>query len=335
MFNVRRLGEMFLIIILMLTILVGTASADKPIIIKLSHSATAIMQQGLVAEYFKEIVEERSEGRILVEHYPQCLLSSGNATRQLEMVISGAIEMSLETSAKYAFLDPRVEVISLPFIFEDMEHYYKVLSSPTVLAPIFEKLENKGMHVVKWHPRVPRQFMNNVRPVRTPEDMEGLRVRTMSGPVYINTFASIGAKPTPLDWSEVYTALELNVVDAIEPDLASFNQMKFYEVAKYVTKWDYSMDAFLEVFNKGFWDSLSREDQLLLEKASEDAWEYAKKIAVEMDEKALQEMYDMELNVEILDLKEKQVFADLTGKVWDDFAKKNGNEIVNAILNVK
>ena len=202
-----------------------------PITLKLGHIAEPENPYGQGADYFAKLVKERSNGEIEIQVFPSSQL--GNQRDLVEGLVFGTVDMTLTGTAVLGNFVPEVAVFDLPFIFRDIPHAYKALD--TVGMDLCKLGEKQGMITLAIWENGVRHMTNNRQPIRTPEDMKGLKVRVMEQPVYIEMMKALGASPTPMAMSELYTALQKGVVDAQENPLAQIATKRFDEVQKYIS----------------------------------------------------------------------------------------------------
>lgn len=202
-----------------------------PVTLKLGHIAEPENPYGQGADYFAKLVKERSNGEIEIQVFPSSQL--GNQRDLVEGLVFGTVDMTLTGTAVLGNFVPEVAVFDLPFIFRDIPHAYKALD--TVGMDLCKLGEKQGMITLAIWENGVRHMTNNRQPIRTPEDMKGLKVRVMEQPVYIEMMKALGASPTPMAMSELYTALQKGVVDAQENPLAQIATKRFDEVQKYIS----------------------------------------------------------------------------------------------------
>ena len=208
----------------MLRILAVTASLllsaslafAAPITFKLGHIAEPENPYGQGADHFAKLVKERSKGEIIIQVYPSSQL--GNQRDLVEGLTLGTVDMTLTGTAVLGNFVPEVSIFDLPFLFRDVQHAYKALD--TVGMKLCQKGEPRGMITLAIWENGVRHMTNNARPIVTPDDMKGLKFRVMEQPVYIEMMKALGASPTPMAMSELYTALQKGVIDGQENPLA-------------------------------------------------------------------------------------------------------------------
>jgi len=250
--------------------------AQQPIVIKFSHVVAVDTPKGKGAEYFKKLAEERTNGRVKVEVYPNSTLFKDG--EEMEALQLGSVQMLAPSLAKFGPLCVReFEVFDLPYLFENYEELHKVTEGP-VGAALFKKLESKGIvGLAYWDNGL--KVMSANKPLRTPEDMKGLKMRIQSSKVLADQMKALGAIPQVMAFSEVYQAMQTGVVDGSENTPSNMYTQKHHEVQKYTTVTDHGYIGYAVIVNKKFWDGLPPDIRTMLEGAMKDATKYANDIA--------------------------------------------------------
>lgn len=240
----------------------GENKDDKVIIIKYATVGPDEHQYTIASRKFKEIIEEKSGGKIKVELYPNAQL--GGEREMAEGVKLGTIQMTTVTSdgALPAWV-PETQIFSIPYLFRDREHVYKALDGELGKF-LEEKFLEKGFKHLGFVELGFRHFTNNVREIKEPADMKGLKIRVQEAPIWFALIEALGATPTPIAFNELYTALQQGVVDGQENPLATIRSMKFYEVQKYLTLDAHTYAPGSVLINPDFFNSLSEEHQRLI-----------------------------------------------------------------------
>jgi C4-dicarboxylate-binding protein DctP len=265
--------------------IVATAFAQSaPIVIKFSHVVTVDTPKGKAAEKFKQLTEERSKGRIKVEVYPNSSLYKDK--EELEALQLGAVQMLAPSLSKFGPLGVRqFEIFDLPYIFPDDDGFQRVTRG-AVGHQLFALLEPRqlkglafwsgGFHVISAN-----------RPLRTPADVKGLKMRIPSSKVLEANERALGALPQVMAFSEVYSALQTGVVDGTENILSSYTSQKYVEVQKDITLTYHTHTGYAVVMNKAFWDRLPPDLQAVVASSIKDATDYELKLVADENAAAL------------------------------------------------
>lgn len=180
---------------------------------------------------------------------------------------------------------------------------------------MLDRVENQGLVGLGWLELGVRNVTNNVRPVSTPEDLEGVKLRTMKVPAHVATFETLGANPTPMNFGEVYSALQQGVIDGQENPLAIITSQRFYEVQKYLSTTGHVFAVYMPVISKPFFDSLSDEHQQLIRKSMATARDYQAELVASEDTAQLEQIRAAGVEVLELTAEQRQAFADKTESV--------------------
>lgn len=302
---------------------------QSSVTIRAAHVESASGGTNLTLLRMAELVAERSSGEITIEAFPDGVLSGGSGQVGIDQLVTGATQMVPTSTAYFSTLEPKLSAFSLPFAFSGYEEYYAALRGPLSEA-LSANMPSKGLEVVGWWPRLFRQLWASEL-IKKPEQLEGVRIRTINNPLYVETFKALGARPTPMAWGEVYTALQLNAIDAVEPDLSGGYLAKFQDVVKHVTTWNYSNDALMVVYNKSFWDGLSETHQQILSETADEMVDYKAELDQKLEATAVKALKADGVQIEGLTDAEQQAFKDRVQPVWQNFEPVFGKEILDLL----
>src|SRR5215471_3185180 len=253
------------------TIAAGPAMAQQPIVIKFSHVVSADTPKGRAADRFKQLAEQRTNGRVKVEVYPNSSLYKDG--EELEALQLGSVQMLAPSVSKFGPLGvPAFEVFDLPYIFPNRDVLNRVINGP-VGRNLFSRLESHGITGLAYWDNGFKVMSANT-PLHKPSDFKGLKMRIKSSKVLDAQFRALGALPQVMAFSEVYQAMQTGVVDGSENSLPNLWTQKFYEVQKYVALSDHGYDGYAVIVNKKFWDGLPADIRQMLDEAMRDATTY-------------------------------------------------------------
>jgi C4-dicarboxylate-binding protein DctP len=262
--------------------LAGPAAAQQPIVIKFSHVAAPDTPKGQAANEFKRLAEERTQGRVKVEVYPNSTLFKD--AEEFDALKLGSVQMLAPVPGKLGPAGiPEFEVFDLPYLFPDIEAVHRAYRSPAAAA-LMQKLEPQGIVGLAFWDNGFRVMSAN-RPIHVPADMKGLKMRINSSKVNAAIMKSVGALPQTVAFSEVYQGLQTGVIDGTEGPLSNLYTQKQYEVQKQVTLTYHTISNYVVLANKKFWDGLPPDIRKILEGAMRDATALNDQIA-EKDEQA-------------------------------------------------
>ena len=288
---------------------------------------------GLAAERWAELAAERTDGRIKMKVYPGVQLVQGDQTREFTALRQGVIDMAVGSTINWSPQIQELNIFSMPFLMPD----YAALDALTQ-GPVGEKLfgiiEEKGAVPLAWAENGFREVTNSKRPIRTPDDMQGLKLRVVGSPIFNDIFTALGANPTQMSWADAQPALTTGAVDGQENPLTIYSVLKMHELGQtYVTTWGYVADPLIFAVNPQVWDSFTPEDQEILKQAAVDAGAYgievARKGLTDGDTALIDEIKGYGVEVTTLTDEERQAFVDATRDVYDAWKEKIGADLVN------
>ncbi|HSV53411.1 MAG TPA: TRAP transporter substrate-binding protein [Burkholderiaceae bacterium] len=236
--------------------------------VRFAHAGPETASQHLAALEFARLVKERSKGQLEVQVYPSSQL--GNDSTVLGAVRGGTIDMMMAGSGNFSGLASRYEVLDIPFLFREPAHAYATVDGE-VGQGLMKELEAHGLKQLAFWEVGFRSITTRNRAVRTPEDVKGLKIRTMPNPVHIQAWKMLGSNPLPMPLGELYQALESGAVDAQEHPVDITYAAKFYEVQKHLTLTRHAFTAMPVVFSKQKFDALKPELQKALLDSASDA----------------------------------------------------------------
>jgi len=263
----------------------GSALAQSPIIIKFSHVVATDTPKGLAAEFFAKRAAELTKGKAKVEVYANSQLYKDK--EEVEALQLGAVQMLAPSLAKFGPLGVKeFEVFDLPFIFDDYKDLHKVTQGP-IGKQLLDRLDAKGIKGLAFWDNGFKSFSAN-RPIRTPADMKGLKMRIQSSKVLDEEIRALGGVPQVMAFSEVYQALQTGVVDGTENPISNLYTQKMHEVQKHLSLTEHGYLGYAVIVNKKFWDGLPADVRAPLEQAMKEATDYANRIAKEQNDTDLE-----------------------------------------------
>ena len=274
------------------------ANANAEVSLRFGYEAPRTDSQHLAAKKFNELLNEKTKGEIKLKLFPDSTL--GNAQTMISGVRGGTIDLEMSGSPNFTGLEPKLNVIDIPFIFKDRAHVYKVLDGEI------------GQGLLK--------------------DLEaqGLKVRTNQNPMYIEAFKLLGANPVPMPLAELYTALETRAVDAQEHPIGIFWSSKLYEVQKYLSLTNHGYTPLIVVMNKAKFDALSPELQNAMIEAAKEAGQYQRDLNVKNEKEIITNLQKQ--GVEVIEKVDTQPFqAVIAEQVRKSFVEKHGDALLKQV----
>ena len=244
-------------------------------VLKLGHSLDTShpVHQGM--EFMKKRLEELSGGTVTIDIYPSSVL--GSEVQCIEQLQSGSLAMTKTSAASIENFVPEMKVFGLPYLFTNEEHYWNVLKSDLGKS-LLQKGNEQFLNGLCYYDSGSRNFYTKDRPIRTPDDLKGLKIRVMNSRTAMDMVETLGAAPTPIAWGELYSALAQGAVDGAENNPPSFTTNKHYEVCKH-----FSLDAHTRVpdmllISTKIWDKLSPEVQQWVKQAADESSDYQREL---------------------------------------------------------
>lgn len=230
---------------------------------------------GMGAIKFSELVKEKTNGQINIKPYFGSALMKGAQLKSPQMVAMGAIDVAYESTINAAPVIPEMNIFSLPFFINTYENLDKLTEGETGKI-IFSAMEKKGLVPLAWAENGFRQLTNSKRPVATPEDLKGLRVRVVGSPIFIETFRQLGADPVNMNWGDATTAFQQGVVDGQENPVGVLLPIQIWQYHQYVTMWNYLVDPVIIYWGKKEWAKFPPEIQQAIREAAEESARFEK-----------------------------------------------------------
>jgi tripartite ATP-independent transporter DctP family solute receptor len=260
---------------LLVLMLVGTFShpAAGAMVIKLGVVTKPGSAQNIVAEKFKQLIEQRSDGSIAVKIFHSA--SIGNETEILQQVQLNQVQMAIITGGPFDTFDPIVRVINYPFLFRNGDQADRILDGP-LGAEILQSLQNSGFKGLCFSENGFRNLTNSKRAVKSPDDIRGLKIRVMSSALHKAIWQALGANPTPMPWP-IYTELEQGVIDGQENPLWVMEVYKFYEIQKYMTLTRHVYSPHIDVASLKWWNTLDEKTRRLIQRTIYEAAVFQRK----------------------------------------------------------
>ncbi len=283
------------------------------------------MGQGL--EKFKADVEKATNGEVIIEVFHNSQL--GDTTEMLDQARAGANVGTVTDVARLSSFVPSLAIMSAPFLFDTYDDADKFALSDEYIAWGDELAEKADMVMLasNWYQGARHALTK--KPVATPEDLKGLRMRTIGAPVWIETIRAMGAEPTPMAWGEVYSALQLGTLDAAEAQPTAIWGAKLYEVISHVTKTGHIQLVTALVVGKDAWDQISPENQKIVRDLAVENGRYASGLTIELGEKALEDVAASGVSVTEVDL---APFKEAAAGVYETLDLTEEAKIVNSVL---
>lgn len=262
----------------------GCSQQDAVTAIKLAHGLDIShpVHKGMVN--FAGQVEERSNGQMRIDIYPSGQL--GSERQCLELLQIGSLGMTKVSAAVLENFAPRMKVLGLPYLFRDDEHAWAVLNGP-IGKDLLLEAQNYWLRGVCFYDAGSRSFYTKDRPINSPEDLAGLKVRVMNSQTAMQMVKALGGAPTPISFGELYTALQQGVVDGAENNPPSFFTSRHYEVCKYYSIDEHSTVPDVMLIGTNTWERLTAQEQTWLQEAADASVGYQREVWAASEQEAL------------------------------------------------
>ncbi len=284
------------------------------------------------AQKFADLVREKTNGRIQIKCYFAGQLFAGKQTNEFLLMRQGVIDFALASTINWSPQVPSLNLFALPFFFENYSQLDAVKNGEAG-AELFRQIEKKGVVPLAWGENGFRELTNRKHPVKAPEDLQGLKVRVVGSPIFIDTFRALGANPVNMNWGEAQTAFQQGTVDGQEnPVNAVIIPYQLWQVHKYISIWHYAIDPLILGVSKKTWNTFSKEDQAIIREAAREAcaWEVAQaRKGLDGDMPALQVLKDHGMEVTVFTPEMRKAFREKTVPVYEKWKKKIGVDLVN------
>jgi TRAP-type transport system periplasmic protein len=287
---------------------------------------------GIAAERWAELVGERTDGRIKMQIYPGAQLVQGEQTREFTAMRRGVIDMAVGSTINWSPQIAELNIFSMPFLMPDYAAIDALTQGP-VGERIFELIQENGVVPLAWAENGFREVTNSQRAIRTPADMQGLKMRVVGSPIFNDIFTALGANPTQMSWADAQPALTTGAVDGQENPLTIYSVLKMHELGQdNVTLWRYLADPLIFAVNQEVWDSFTPEDQEIVRQSAVDAGAHgvdvARKGLTEDDQSLIEQIRGYGVEVISLTDEEREAFVQATRPVYDAWRDRIGADFV-------
>lgn len=305
----------------------GNSSTSESIQLRVSHVVAEDHASNLALLEFEKSVEERSNGKIDVQVFPNGQLY-GSDREAVEAVQLGNIEMTMVATPTLSSFSSKFMVIDLPFIFKSDAAAHAAMDGE-LGETLNEELPAINLVGLGYGENGFRHFVNNKKPVETPDDLDGLKMRVMENKLYQDTFNLLGANASPLAFGELYSALQQGTYDAMDNPISLVYSMKFYEVQEYLTLSGHVYAPTITVINNEVLNNMSSELQTIVKEEAKIMSQYQRELTHEQDEEQLQQLKDLGMNVNELTSKQKDEFIEKVQPIYDEYKDVIGQDLID------
>jgi tripartite ATP-independent transporter DctP family solute receptor len=253
----------------------------------------------------------------------------GGEKETIEMTQMGTIAINRVNTAPLVSFVPKMGAFSMPFLFRDADHLWKVLEGP-IGKDMAKELEKSGLVGLVYYDSGARSFYTKNKAINTPEDAKGQKIRVQQTKVFVDTVNAMGASATPMGYGEVYSGLQTGIIDGAENNPPSLWTMKHYEVCKYFALDEHSMVPEIVLMSKKIWDTLSPEDQKIVAQAATESGVFQKKAWAEYNDKSMKELVAKGV---IISKPDKAPFQAIVAPMYEKYPEYK--EVISQIQAVK
>lgn len=302
------------------------AFAQAPTKLTFGHGAAPGNPRHEAAVKFAETIKARTNGRLEIQVAHSAQL--GDDAAMITALRSGTLDISANSQGAMANVVPEYAALGLPFLFTDMQKAWQLLDGP-VGEELSKRTAAKGMVVLGYWDNGIRHVTNNKRPIKTPADINGLKIRTPPDTMTMDIMQALGADAQQIKFSELYVALQQGVVDGQENPLTNIASAKLYEVQKYLSLTGHKYEANPFVMSKRSWERLSTADQKVFMEAAAEATQMQRKLSKEADEKLTTDLKAKGVQIDTVD---RKAFVEATKAVYTKWGSGPAGDFVKRVV---
>lgn len=274
-------------------------------------------------------LEQKTGGRVKFDVFPEA--SIGGEREMIEGARIGTVDIVLATSAVTGNFAPKMKLFDLPFLFKDREHAIKVLDGP-IGQQLLDSMTDKGLVGLAFWENGFRNLTNSKRPVNKPEDLKGLKIRTMENPIHMDAWKALGADPTPMSFAEVFTALQQGTVDGQENPLAIISTSRLYEVQKHLAMTKHNYSPMVLMVSKKVWDTFPDDIKAAFKELARSNAQVERNLLKQAEEKYMEDMKKAGMNITFPDT---APFQEKVKPIYDKYSGEIGADIIKQVLETK
>ncbi|WP_198470444.1 TRAP transporter substrate-binding protein [Acetomicrobium sp. S15 = DSM 107314] len=326
----KALAILFVGLCMVVSIYGGQKAEGKPIVLRWGHVVTEDTPLHISALRMAEIVEQRSNGQIKIEIYPNSQL--GTNPQMVEALQVGALDMHMPAWAvMYGFTTTeKTKLLDLPYLFKNEKAAEAVIDGE-IGEELRKSFEEVGIIGLGCWTQGWRHVTAN-KEIRKPEDFKGLKIRTMESELHMDHFKTLGASPVPMAFSEVFTSLQQGVIDAQENPYTNIYTMGFYRVQKYINQTAHLYDPTAILMAKSTWDRLSDEQKKIIKEAEREARVYERELTRKNDTEVKEKLKDYGNIIIELTPEERTALREAVQPMYDKWTPRIGKELLQKVV---
>jgi tripartite ATP-independent transporter DctP family solute receptor len=276
---------------------------------------------------FAELIEERTNGEIVLELFPSGQL--GDERDMIEGMQIGSLDAGLITNAPIGGFVSSFMALDLPFVFSSADCAHKTLDG-IAGEKLLEQLDNVGIKGLAFAEGGFRHMINNIQPINTVEDTQGIKFRVMKSPIYLGMFKYLGSNAIAMPWGETFTAVQQGVMDGLEIPISVIWANKYYEVTKYLSLTGHTYSPLIFMVSNSIWNSLSDEQQEIFKNSALEAAVYERAEAAKINNELLKNLEEEGMIINEVD--DKEPFQEVVEPLYKEFEDEIGKDMLDLIL---
>ncbi len=301
--------------------------------VKIAYALAKESHYGAAADGWDNYVTETSGGRFTFTHFPSS--AQGGEREVIEgLQLGTGVQAVVVSSGALSNFVPEIGVTDIPFLFRDLGHARAVLDGP-IGEDILAKFAERQLIALAWGEQGFRHITNNRQPIEKPEDLAGLKIRTMENPVHITAFETAGAAPTPMSWPEVIPALQQGAIDGQENPLSVIVSAKLWEVQKYLTISGHVYSPAMLIVSPTFWDSLSDEDKKIFADGAIKGKEAMRAFVDNSEKNGVETSRQAGIQVNVLSDEQKAQFQQAIQAAYEQYYGTFSKDLIDQIIATK
>tara|TARA_B100001142_G_C14269043_1_gene630108 strand:+ start:372 stop:1343 length:972 start_codon:yes stop_codon:yes gene_type:complete len=314
-------------VIFVFFIFISCSNRESSTVIKLAHSLDVSHPVHRAMVFMSEKVKEKSGGKMIVDIYPGGQL--GNERELIELLQIGSLAMTKVSTAPLEGFIPDMKIFGMPYLFQDDQHRWNVLNGP-IGKKLLVSGESYFLKGMCYYDAGSRSFYTKNRPIKTPSDLKGMKIRVQKSQTSINMVKSLGGSATPIPWGELYTSLQQGVVDGAENNPPSFHLSKHYEVCKFYSLDEHTSIPDVLIMSTHVWSSLSQNEKIWLQTSIDESVIYQKKLWLQATKEALDKIKNS--GVEVI-YPDKKLFQESVKSMYDNYKNESFYKLIGKIKN--
>ena len=324
-----KIALMYVVVAVISLFAANAASAGVRYRIKIGSVGSDTQPTSIVIREFGEFIKERSNGEMEAQYFFNSQL--GGDRQMCEAMQIGTLEIAVVSSSVLASFVPEMNILEFPYIFKTQDAAYKALDGE-LGDHLGDLLLRRNFRVLAWGANGYRHVTNNARPIYAPDDLRGLKIRTIENPVYVDYFKEVGANPTPMSFSELFMALQQRTVDAQENPITLIYTSKLYEAQKYISMTGHIFAVAPFVISEQYFQRLPKEYQDILLDAGRLYLERQRQLTNDSDAGFMEEMKAVGIEINELTMDQINVFAEKALPVHERYVDIVGREVLELAL---